>query len=145
MAEPGAAPADVPRKRISGRPRIAVRSNYVGLPLMAGRGAEEGRRKLPGSGRAEGPPSAPGSTAPRTEIAARGAPGGVRVDRKTRAALPSAELLQRLSALRSPHVWGARKKAAYPAPIKTRVAERWLLLVMAGLVPAIPIRKAMLT
>ena len=27
-----AAPADVPRKRISGRPRVTVRPNYVGLP-----------------------------------------------------------------------------------------------------------------
>ena len=35
-----AAPADVPRKRISGRPRVTVRPNYVGLPpvgLDAGR------------------------------------------------------------------------------------------------------------
>ena len=28
-----AAPADVPRKRISGRPRVTVRPNYVGLPM----------------------------------------------------------------------------------------------------------------
>jgi hypothetical protein len=70
MVGSGAAPADMPRKHISGRPRVAVRSNYVGLPLMAGRGTDEGRRKLPGSGRAECPPSVPGSTAPRTEIAA---------------------------------------------------------------------------
>ena len=74
--ESSAAPADVPRKRISGRPRVAVRSNYGGLPSMAGRGAEEGRRKPPGSGRAEGPSSAPGSTAPKPKIAASGAPGG---------------------------------------------------------------------
>jgi hypothetical protein len=36
------------RSHASGRPRVAVRSNYVGLPLMAGRGVDEGRRKLPG-------------------------------------------------------------------------------------------------
>ena len=38
------------RSHASGRPRVAVRSNYVGLPLMAGRGVDEGRRKPPGYG-----------------------------------------------------------------------------------------------
>ena len=40
MAEPGAAPARLPRKQPSGTPRVAVRPNYVGLPfdgLDAGR------------------------------------------------------------------------------------------------------------
>src|SRR5258708_205547 len=46
------------RSHASGRPRVAVRSNYVGLPSMAGRGVDEGRRKppaSPGRARKDGP------------------------------------------------------------------------------------------
>ena len=64
-----AAPADVPRKRISGRPRVTVRPNYVGLPSMAGRGPDERGRKPCGI-RRTGPPSGPGSTVPKPKIAA---------------------------------------------------------------------------
>ncbi len=81
--------------RASGRPRVAVRSNYVGLPSMAGRGADEGGRKPAGSGRAKSRPGRrPEVTAPGTEIAAiepREAPAvlatGPRQDGKTGAPL----------------------------------------------------------
>jgi hypothetical protein len=46
----GAAPADVPRTHVSGRPRVTVRPNYVGLPARAGRGPDERGRKPAGSG-----------------------------------------------------------------------------------------------
>ena len=50
MVEPDAAPARMLRTPPSGRPRAAVRSNYVGLPFEAARGADEGGRKPAGSG-----------------------------------------------------------------------------------------------
>jgi hypothetical protein len=72
MVEPGAAPADVPRKRISGRPRVAVRPNYVGPPLVGldgyGRGlAKAGSRPVAGS-------TAPGTERPRWSAERRDGP-----------------------------------------------------------------------
>jgi hypothetical protein len=65
-----AAPADVPRKRISGRPRVTVRPNYVGLPFS---GLDAGRTngaKAPGSGGRRVRRLDPGSTVPKPKIAA---------------------------------------------------------------------------
>jgi hypothetical protein len=108
----GAAPADVPRNHISGRPRVAVRPYYGGPPSMAGRVRARGGESHPAR-EAKSLRAVAGRTAPGTEIAANSAHTAqacVRVerrearwaDRKAHAALPSAELLQRLSALRSP-------------------------------------------
>ena len=65
----GAAPASVPRKHGSGRPRVTVRPHYGGPPSRAGRGrmnAGESR----GIRRVKSPPPSPGSTVPRPKIAA---------------------------------------------------------------------------
>ena len=75
MAEQGAAPADVPRKRISGRPRVTVRPNYVGLPSMAGRGPDE-RGESPGIRRAKSPLSGPRKYGPEAQNRRGGAPRG---------------------------------------------------------------------
>jgi hypothetical protein len=64
-----AAPADVPRKRISGRPRVTVRPNYVGLPSMAGQGKDQRGESLV-VGPVKSRPSDPVSTVPRSQIAA---------------------------------------------------------------------------
>jgi hypothetical protein len=42
MVGPGAAPARMPRKHSSGRPRVAVRAHYGALPSMAGRARTRG-------------------------------------------------------------------------------------------------------
>src|SRR5215203_3658170 len=77
ITERGAAPADVPRKRISGRPRATVRPNYVGLPSMAGRG----RTNAGGSPRDQGgeePAVRPRKRGPEDTNRRGGAPEGVR-------------------------------------------------------------------
>ena len=64
-----AAPADVPRKHVSGRLRVTVRPNYVGLPSMAGRGKGQ-RGESPAVGTATSRPPDSGSTVPERETAA---------------------------------------------------------------------------
>jgi hypothetical protein len=72
MVGPGAAPADVPRKHISGRPRVAVRAHYGALPSMAGRARTRGGESHPAREVKSLRPVA-GRTAPGTEIAANSA------------------------------------------------------------------------
>jgi hypothetical protein len=47
MVGSGAAPARMPRKHSSGRPRVAVRPYYGGLPSMAGRARTRGGESHP--------------------------------------------------------------------------------------------------
>jgi hypothetical protein len=65
----GAAPADMPRKHISGRPRVAVRAHYGALPSVAGRARTRGGESCPAREVTSLRPVA-GRTAPGTEIAA---------------------------------------------------------------------------
>jgi len=75
-AERDAAPARGVRTSAPGRPRVAVRPHKSeGLPSVAGRdGHKGGGSRLEREG--SDPSSRPGSTAPGTETAAGGAPGG---------------------------------------------------------------------
>ena len=74
-AERDAAPARWPCRPIPGRPWAAVRPHYGGLPSVAGRdGHKGGESCLEREG--SDPSSRRGRTAPGTEIAAGGAPGG---------------------------------------------------------------------
>ena len=65
-----AAPADVPRKYISGGPRVTVRPNYVGLPLIGLVGTGGSEAKASAILRWQVHPSGPESTVPGSEIAA---------------------------------------------------------------------------
>jgi len=71
LAEQGAAPAVVPRKRNPGTPWVAVRPYYGGPPfggLDAGR--MKGGESLPDQGGRDAPCPAPEATVPGCEIAA---------------------------------------------------------------------------
>jgi hypothetical protein len=85
----GAAPADVPRTHISGRPWVTVRPKYVGLPVRAGRGPDEPGRKPGGSGgrRSRPVPEARsrGPKSPPVERREASAPIARRAPRLTRA------------------------------------------------------------